>query len=284
MLGRRVAGIVLLGAATLAGTGFAQTDEAGRTIHTVYDGQTLGRIARRYHVTVQDICHANGLRFGSRIHPGQVLVIPDDNEDLLPPPRARHEKERWQDYVGHPRKRHVVTLQTPNAKWRGLVLSRRGRVLPHAQEAIERMFASWRTGTTHEIDPRLIRLVVRVSDTFGGRPIRVVSGYREHSYFEESKHKVGHAFDFSIPGVPNSLLRDYLRTLPNVGVGYYPNSTHVHLDVREASAYWVDEAGPGEPPRLANRGGAKPSDDDPSDPVEAPASPLPDAPSDSRLQ
>jgi hypothetical protein len=50
-------------------------------------------------------------------------------------------------------------------------------------------------------------------------------------------------------GVPNSALRDYLRTLRDVGVGYYPNSTFVHLDVRERSASWVDYAGPGESPR-----------------------------------
>jgi LysM repeat protein len=275
MLGRRAAGFVLLCAATFAGSAVAQTDEAGRTIHTVYDGQTLGRIARRYHVTVEDLCHVNGIRYGSRIHPGQVLVIPDGNEDLLPKARTGHGKERWQDYVEHPHRRGVVTLLTPNAKWRGLVVTRRGKVLPRAQEAIEKMLASWRTGTIHDIDPRLIKLVVRVSDTFGGRPIRVVSGYREYSYFEESKHKVGHAFDFSIPGVPNAVVRDYLRTLPNVGVGYYPNSTHVHLDVREASAYWVDEAGPGEPPRFQNRGGTTTPTADTPDTAEASAAPEP---------
>jgi uncharacterized protein YcbK (DUF882 family) len=274
MLGRRAVGFVLLCAATFAGSAIAQTDEAGRTIHTVYDGQTLGRIARRYNVTVEDLCHVNGIRHGARIHPGQVLVIPDGNEDLLPKARGSHGKERWQDYVEHPHKRGVVTLQTPNAKWRGIVVSRRGKVFPRAQEAIEKMLASWRTGTIHEIDPRLIRLVVRVSDTFGGRPIRVVSGYREHSYFEESKHKVGHAFDFSIPGIPNSVLRDYLRTLPNVGVGYYPNSTHVHLDVREVAAYWVDEAGPGEPPRFQGRPGTTPPPDT-TDSAEASAAPEP---------
>src|SRR5215471_10324649 len=241
---------VLLGLAlTVAGVSFAaKSDVAGRTTHTVYDGQTLGKIARRYNVTIEDLCHANGLRYGAPIHPGQLLVIPNGDEDVLPTHSGRS-KERWQDYAERPRKRGVVTLQTPTTKWRGPVLTRRGKLLPHAREAVEKLLASWRTGAVHEIDPRLIQLVVRVSDTFGGRPVRVVSGYREHSFAVESKHKVGRAFDFSIPGVPNSAIRDYLRTLPNVGVGYYPHSTHVHLDVREASAYWVDEAGPGEPPR-----------------------------------
>jgi hypothetical protein len=38
-----------------------------------------------------------------------------------------------------------------------------------------------------------------------------------------------------------------------VGVGYYPNSSFVHLDVRETNTYWVDYAGPGEAPRKTNR-------------------------------
>ncbi|HEX4335016.1 MAG TPA: DUF882 domain-containing protein [Polyangiaceae bacterium] len=275
MLGRRLAAIVLLGAATLASSVVAQTDDAGRTIHTVYGGQTLGRIARRYRVSVEDLRHANGLKYGARIHPGQVLVIPDGNDDAPPVARVGHgnSKERWQDYAEHPRKRGVVTLETPNARWHGVILSHRGKILPHAQDAVEKMLASWRTGTMHEIDERLVKLVVRVSDTFGGRPVRVVSGYREHSFFEESKHKIGRAFDFSIPGVPNALLRDYLRTLPNVGVGYYPNSTHVHLDVREASAYWVDEAAPGEPPRPPNHGNSAIATTDPADPVAQPSAP-----------
>jgi hypothetical protein len=44
-------------------------------------------------------------------------------------------------------------------------------------------------------------------------------------------------------------LRDYCRTLKNVGVGYYPNSTFVHLDVRTTPAFWIDYSKPGEPPR-----------------------------------
>ncbi|HEY2513991.1 MAG TPA: hypothetical protein VGI39_24155, partial [Polyangiaceae bacterium] len=31
--------------------------------------------------------------------------------------------------------------------------------------------------------------------------------------------------------------------------GYYPNSTFVHMDVREKSAFWIDFSRPGEPPR-----------------------------------
>jgi uncharacterized protein YcbK (DUF882 family) len=253
--GRLTATVALLLAVAVTGADArAGTDANGRKTHTVYPGQTLGRIAKRYNVSVDALCHVNGLRHGARIRPGQKLVIPDGNAAtgaVNDEPTVR--RTRWQEYMGRPRKPGFVVLESPTKHWQGVVLTPRGKLLPKSRDAIERMFASWRTGAEHEIEPRLLRLVVKMSDTFGGRPIRVVSGYREHSFAVESKHKVGRAFDFSIPGIPNSLVRDYLRTLPNVGVGYYPNSTHVHVDVREDSAYWVDAAAPGEPPKYAGR-------------------------------
>ena len=66
---------------------------------------------------------------------------------------------------------------------------------------------------------------------------------------KHSNHNVGRAFDFSIEGVPNTVVRDYCRTFRNAGVGYYPNSTFVHLDVRQTKVYWIDYSGPGEAPR-----------------------------------
>src|SRR5262249_51489289 len=98
-----------------------------------------------------------------------------------------------------------------------------------------------------------------VSDTFGGRPIQIVSGYRTTSYFRDSRHKTSQAVDFGVVGVPNSVVRDYLLTLEDVGVGYYPNSTFLHLDVRPHAPYWVDSAGPGEAPRRTPHGRTPPT-------------------------
>ena len=46
--------------------------------------------------------------------------------------------------------------------------------------------------------------------------------------------------DFNVEGVPNTVLRDFCRTFRNAGVGYYPNSTFVHLDARTGKVTWVD--------------------------------------------
>src|SRR5262249_43362229 len=87
---------------------------------------------------------------------------------------------------------------------------------------------------------------------FGSRKIEVVSGFRPYTptqYTPHSNHNHGKAIDFRVPGVPNEVVRDFCRTLKNVGCGYYPNSTFVHMDVRETSAFWIDYSKPGEPPR-----------------------------------
>jgi hypothetical protein len=58
----------------------------------------------------------------------------------------------------------------------------------------------------------------------------------------------GLACDFRVEGIKDTELRDYLRrSFDKVGVGYYPNSSFVHLDVRkDRSAFWIDYSGPGD--------------------------------------
>jgi uncharacterized protein YcbK (DUF882 family) len=133
--------------------------------------------------------------------------------------------------------------------WDGYVLGPGDALLPKAERQIRAVLASWRSGRSAAIDPRLIRLIARVSDVFGGRPIRVVSGYREKSHAKDSHHKHGEACDFSVDGVPNWAVRDYLRGLADTGVGFYPRSSFVHLDVRKGQAYWIDVSRPGGAPR-----------------------------------
>jgi uncharacterized protein YcbK (DUF882 family) len=167
----------------------------------------------------------------------------------------------WRTYKKKGAKRGFVHLQSTVGAWDGHVLGRRNEILPQAKTAFSRVFASWRTGKRCEVNPRLISVVVKLSDTFGGRTIHVASGYREHSYYQDSRHRTGDAVDLSVEGVPNEFLRDYLRTFHGVAVGYYPNSSFVHLDVRGYSAYWVDYARPGEPPQsqVKRRRAAKPA-------------------------
>jgi hypothetical protein len=175
-----------------------------------------------------------------------VTVVEHQTE--TPRAKARRKSEQtWRKYIKPPWKRGYVTLLGFNNSWKGYVIGPQNQVLPKARQEISVVLAA--TGERPRINRRLIRLIAKVSDTFGGRPLRVVSGYRERSFAAASKHRTGRALDFSIPGVPNEAIRDYLRSLDNVGVGYYPNSSFVHMDAREVDTYWIDYSGPGEPPK-----------------------------------
>jgi LysM repeat protein len=216
----------------------AKASEApGPITHTVEAGQRLESIAKRYAVTIDQLCQANNLDRKEKLRVGQLLTIPKPGEKL--------QRAAWE--IGPSKRKGYVELVSYNARWQGQVIDKKGRLRDEAAQSISNLLGA--TGKRPRVDPRLIRLLAQVSDRFGGRPIRVVSGFRTESYYDDSRHKVSRAVDFSIPGVPNEALRDYLRTLRDVGVGYYPNSSFVHLDVRDGAAYWVDYAGPGEPPR-----------------------------------
>ncbi len=174
---------------------------------------------------------------------------------------AKSTSSKPKSFARAPKRTGFIVLTSLTGTWSGKPIDARGRVSKSAQTGVAKVLASWRSGHQDDIHDRLIRLMVRVSDKFGGRPIRVVSGYRPYQksqHTPHSKHNDGRAMDFFIPGVPNEAVRDFIRTLPNVGVGYYPNSSFVHLDVREVSTYWIDYSGPGEAPRYANAKGQDP--------------------------
>jgi hypothetical protein len=230
-------------------------------LHQVRQGQTVVSIARLYRITVARLCSDNAQACRRPLRPGDELRI----AAAEPPPSHPGPRAPRDPYASRPRHPGHVTLHSPFGGWSGAALAQDGKVAKAASAGFERMLACRRTGKTWSIDERLIRMVSKVSDHFGGRALRVVSGFRPWSpdqYTTESKHNVGRALDFSIPGVPNEVVRDFCRSLPDVGCGYYPNSSFVHLDVREGSAYWIDYSGPGEAPRYPHGGAPEPASSD----------------------
>lgn len=108
-----------------------------------------------------------------------------------------------------------------------------------------------RTGNDHPIHWRLTTILVALAAHFPGKTMTVVSGYRDPrvrtSSAHRSNHTRGRAIDLRIEGVSNRALRDLVRrSFEGVGIGYYPNSSFVHIDIRERSAQWIDFAGPGQ--------------------------------------
>lgn len=130
------------------------------------------------------------------------------------------------------------------------LVDERGRPVRGVDKRVSKFLRCHHTNTEHRIDPRLVRLIYETARHFGGRRVEVVSGYRHPTVAKNPKspHMKGLACDFRIVGVDNATLRDHLRgKYQHVGVGYYPNSSFVHLDVRAgASAFWIDYSRPKE--------------------------------------
>jgi uncharacterized protein YcbK (DUF882 family) len=99
------------------------------------------------------------------------------------------------------------------------------------------------SGNEHPIEPRLLDLAYRVQAHFKAQEIRVVSGYR--TPHGGSNHGRGRAMDLVVPGASDEEVAKFARELGYVGVGIYPTSGFVHLDVRDRSYFWIDASGPG---------------------------------------
>jgi uncharacterized protein YcbK (DUF882 family) len=105
------------------------------------------------------------------------------------------------------------------------------------------------TGDEHPLDPRTLSLVYRIQTHFAVPELRVVSGYRVPKPGSHSNHGKGRAVDLIVPGVADEEVARFAREMGFVGVGVYPTSQFVHVDIRPRSYFWVDFSGP----RMANR-------------------------------
>ncbi len=119
-------------------------------------------------------------------------------------------------------------------------------------DTARRAFA-WREDdfrSEHPVSTRLLDLVYRTMRHFEASEVELISGFRDGR--ATSRHSHGRAIDFIVPGVQQADLAAYLRTLGFVGVGIYPRTGFVHLDVRSESYFWVDRA------RSGRRGRVRP--------------------------
>lgn len=128
----------------------------------------------------------------------------------------------------------------------------KGRFDAKTRKAFATFLRCHHTGRKHAMAPRLLELLYATAKHFDYHRVLVVAGYRAPKVARQkgnprSPHKQGAACDFRVEGVANTTLRDFVRDkFARVGVGYYPNSGFVHLDVRDKNAFWIDESGPGE--------------------------------------
>ncbi|WP_431854833.1 DUF882 domain-containing protein [Azospirillum sp.] len=167
------------------------------------------------------------LRFGFAAAAAATVLHPEESHALMKAP---------------PRQLTFVNLHTGEqvraAYWA------QGRYLREGMREINRLMRDHRNGAVHPIDPRLMDVLFHLQHRVGARgPIQVVSGYRSpqtNALLQESDpdgvathsyHMEGKAVDIRLPGMPLRTLHKAALSLRAGGVGYYPSSNFVHVDV-----------------------------------------------------
>lgn len=149
-------------------------------------------------------------------------------------------------------KERVDDLALVERRADGLHITAEGR------RQMEHFLRDWKRDQRRRVPERLLWLLFKVARHYDA-PIEVVSGYRSKAR-KSSRHSQGVAVDFRVKGVDPKEVYAYCKTFERVGLGYYPTSKFVHLDVRERSAYWIDDSGPGQRPRY-RKGVPQPEND-----------------------
>ncbi len=216
----------------------------GGVKHTVQEGQSLWIIARAYNTSGERILKANGIEGNTPLSTGQEILIPGAKT----PVPVRVKGFRVQPI-------HFVSVWNNESATLRL-FNDNGKINPKSRKILSELSGERKKVKQRKLlHPRLIHMIQRVAERYPGKTIEVVSGYRPNkSGKRDSVHNLGHALDFRVQGVERKELFNFIKELPNVGAGYYPNSVFVHMDVRKESAFWVDFSGIGESPRYGKNG------------------------------
>ncbi len=118
-----------------------------------------------------------------------------------------------------------------------------GAYVPHALTTIDRILRDPLNGEVKPIDPKLLDLLFELHAKVGATtPFTVVCGYRSpktnaalrtrsRGVAEHSLHMEGKAVDIRLSGVPLGTLYQAALEMKAGGVGYYPASGFIHVDV-----------------------------------------------------
>jgi uncharacterized protein YcbK (DUF882 family) len=124
-----------------------------------------------------------------------------------------------------------------------------GNYVDDSLREINHILRDPRSNEVHDIDIRLLDFLFAVRQEIeANQPFHVISGYRSaatnaflraHSsgVAENSLHIVGKAIDIRVPGRDTRSLQKAAMTLKRGGVGYYPKSDFVHVDIGRVR-YW----------------------------------------------
>ncbi len=125
-----------------------------------------------------------------------------------------------------------------------------GKYVPDALSSLNRTLRDWRTGEVHAMEPKLLDLLSLLGRSLESNAgFEVICGYRSpvtnamlhqtsSGVASNSLHMVGQAIDIRVADRRLDKLRDTALAMKVGGVGYYPSSNFVHVDVG-AVRHWL---------------------------------------------
>ena len=149
---------------------------------------------------------------------------------------------------------HLLLLYNTHTTERIDVVYRRGEAyIPEALAKLDFFLRDHRTGEVRHFDPRLYDILSDLTASVGrpGGEIDIVCGYRTSSTNESlrshttgvaknSLHIQAEAIDLRMPGIDTLKLRKAALALARGGVGYYPHSDFIHLDIGRVRQWCFD--------------------------------------------
>ena len=134
-----------------------------------------------------------------------------------------------------------------------IVFRRDDRYIPDALAKLDYFLRDHNTGDVRHFDPRLYDIIADLTASVGhpGGELDIVCGYRTPSTNESlrahttgvaknSLHIQAEAIDLRMPGIDTLKLRRAALALRRGGVGYYPHSDFIHVDVGRVRQWCFD--------------------------------------------
>ena len=143
-----------------------------------------------------------------------------------------------------PGEHRLLLFHTHTSERLDIVFRRGDEYVPEAIAKLDYFLRDHRTGEVHHFDPRIYDILEELTYAarHPGGEIDIVCGYRTLRSNEflrartagvarNSLHLRAEAVDLRMPGVYTSQLREAALSLHAGGVGYYPHSDFIHVDV-----------------------------------------------------